>query len=154
VSRKRFEMAGLLKRVELYLSESHDHYHRSKREEFRRQYGSCCNFVGQGARWPPINFRILFSPTTDSNFDKASYQEFATGYFLTREAMKWSACTTHPFGEDGQQGPTVRSFESHTPAITQRSFALKRGNREDHEQSPCEFDTESLDHSSLGFGTR
>jgi hypothetical protein len=27
-----FEMAGLLKRVELYLSESHDHYHRSKRE--------------------------------------------------------------------------------------------------------------------------
>jgi acetyl esterase len=38
---------------------------------------------------PPINFQILFSPTTDSNFDTPSYQEFATGYFLTREAMKW-----------------------------------------------------------------
>src|SRR5258705_14024689 len=38
---------------------------------------------------PPINFQIVFSPTTNSNFDTPSYQEFATGYFLTREATKW-----------------------------------------------------------------
>jgi acetyl esterase/lipase len=40
-------------------------------------------------RGPNIDFQILFSPTMDSNFDTPSYQEFATGYFLTREAMKW-----------------------------------------------------------------
>jgi hypothetical protein len=38
---------------------------------------------------PIIDFQILFSPTMDSNFDTPSYKEFATGYFLTREAMKW-----------------------------------------------------------------
>jgi hypothetical protein len=38
---------------------------------------------------PKIDFQVLFSPTTDANFDTPSYKQFAEGYFLTREAMKW-----------------------------------------------------------------
>jgi acetyl esterase len=38
---------------------------------------------------PQICFQVLFYPVTDADFDTPSYQQFATGYFLTREAMKW-----------------------------------------------------------------
>jgi len=38
---------------------------------------------------PQIHFQVLFYPVTDADFDTPSYQQFATGYFLTREAMKW-----------------------------------------------------------------
>lgn len=38
---------------------------------------------------PRIRFQVLFYPVTDADFDTPSYQQFAQGYFLTREAMKW-----------------------------------------------------------------
>jgi len=38
---------------------------------------------------PKIDFQLLFYPVTDADFDTPSYQQFAQGYFLTREAMKW-----------------------------------------------------------------
>jgi acetyl esterase/lipase len=38
---------------------------------------------------PKIMFQLLFYPVTDANFDTPSYQQFADGPWLTREAMKW-----------------------------------------------------------------
>lgn len=38
---------------------------------------------------PKIGLQVLFYPVTDASFDNASYRQFATGYWLTREAMKW-----------------------------------------------------------------
>ena len=40
-------------------------------------------------RAPNITFQTLFYPVTDANFDTPSYHQFATGHWLTREAMKW-----------------------------------------------------------------
>ncbi|MDD9370006.1 MAG: alpha/beta hydrolase [Acidimicrobiales bacterium] len=33
--------------------------------------------------------QVLFYPVTDAAFDTASYQQFATGYFLRRDSMEW-----------------------------------------------------------------
>jgi acetyl esterase/lipase len=33
--------------------------------------------------------QVLFYPVTDASFDTESYHEFAEGYFLAREGMKW-----------------------------------------------------------------
>ncbi|MET8830457.1 alpha/beta hydrolase [Streptomyces sp. NPDC004610] len=38
---------------------------------------------------PDLAAQLLLSPVTDANFDTCSYQQFAEGYFLSRDAMKW-----------------------------------------------------------------
>ena len=38
---------------------------------------------------PKIAFQALMWPVTDADFDTPSYQEFADGYFLTRNMMIW-----------------------------------------------------------------
>jgi acetyl esterase len=38
---------------------------------------------------PAVQFQLLFYPVTDSAFDTTSYQQFAQGYHLSRDAMMW-----------------------------------------------------------------
>ncbi len=37
----------------------------------------------------PLVQQVLFYPVTDASFDTGSYHQFAEGYFLRRDAMKW-----------------------------------------------------------------
>jgi acetyl esterase len=48
--------------------------------------------------------QVLFYPVTDASFDTGSYEEFATGYFLRRDAMQWF-------------------WDQYAPDLTQRSRA-------------------------------
>lgn len=52
---------------------------------------------------PRIAKQLLFYPVTDASFDTESYHQFAEGYFLQREGMKWfwDQYTTDP-GERNQ----------------------------------------------------
>ena len=47
---------------------------------------------------PAIQLQLLFYPVTDAAFDTASYQQFAEGYYLRRDAMMWfwDQYTPHP----------------------------------------------------------
>ena len=38
---------------------------------------------------PCIHKLLLYYPVTDAYFDTPSYRQFATGYYLYREGMKW-----------------------------------------------------------------
>ena len=47
---------------------------------------------------PALRAQVLFWPVTNANFENASYDEFASDHFLTRNMMKWfwDAYTTDP----------------------------------------------------------
>lgn len=38
---------------------------------------------------PKLTAQLLFYPVTDASFDTASYREFAEGYYLRRDGMRW-----------------------------------------------------------------
>ena len=38
---------------------------------------------------PKLRYQVLMWPVTDANFETASYKQYADGYFLTRNMMKW-----------------------------------------------------------------
>ena len=38
---------------------------------------------------PPITAQLLYYPVTDASFDTGSYRQFASGYWLSRDAMRW-----------------------------------------------------------------
>src|SRR4051812_6223289 len=46
---------------------------------------------------PKLAAQVLFSPVADANFDTRSYEQFAEGYYLRRDAMPWfwDQYTTH-----------------------------------------------------------
>jgi acetyl esterase/lipase len=46
---------------------------------------------------PQISGQLLVCPVTDCTFDRPSYNDNATGYFLTRSLMYWFwDCTVRP----------------------------------------------------------
>ncbi|PKI92226.1 esterase [Actinomycetales bacterium SN12] len=47
------------------------------------------NLMGEARGDVTFKGAVLFYPVTDANFDTPSYTEFAEGYFLAREGMKW-----------------------------------------------------------------
>jgi acetyl esterase len=57
---------------------------------------------------PPIRIQVLFYPVTEAGFDTPSYDQFADGYFLTREGMKW-------FWDQYAPDPAVRSEPTASP---------------------------------------
>lgn len=65
---------------------------------------------------PNIIFQVLFYPVTDANFDTPSYQQFATGHFLTREAMKWFWNNYLPEEETRKQ-PTASPLRASTDQL-------------------------------------
>ena len=58
--------------------------------------------MGKARSGPSLVAQLLFYPVTDANFDTDSYREFATGYFLRRDAMRWfwDQYTTHDAQRD------------------------------------------------------
>jgi acetyl esterase len=57
---------------------------------------------------PPIRIQVLCYPVTEAGFDTPSYDQFADGYWLTREAMKW-------FWDQYAPDPAVRSEPTASP---------------------------------------
>lgn len=55
---------------------------------------------------PKISFQVLFYPVTAANFQTESYKQFADGYWLSMNAMKWFWDAYAP-DENARKQPTV-----------------------------------------------
>jgi acetyl esterase len=68
-----------------------------------------------------LSFRqqVLFYPVTDASFDTGSYQEFATGYFLRRDAMQWfwDQYTTDPRERSHATASPLRASDQQLSAL-------------------------------------
>lgn len=60
---------------------------------------------------PNIDYQVLFYPVTDANFETDSYNEFANGYWLSKEAMKWFWNAYLP-DESGRKQYTVSPLQA------------------------------------------
>ncbi|AKB78134.1 Lipase [Methanosarcina horonobensis HB-1 = JCM 15518] len=60
---------------------------------------------------PKIDYQVLFYPVTDANFDTQSYQQYSTGIWLTREAMKWFWDNYLP-DEEARKQPTASPLQA------------------------------------------
>lgn len=47
------------------------------------------SLMAKERKGPAIKYQVLFYPVTDTNFENGSYNQFANGPWLTKEAMKW-----------------------------------------------------------------
>lgn len=72
---------------------------------------------------PKINYQVLFYPVTDANFDTQSYQQYATGIWLTREAMKWFWDNYLP-DEETRKKPTASPLQASVDQLRGQPPAL------------------------------
>lgn len=56
--------------------------------------------LAKDRKGPTINQQLLYYPVTNHQFDTASYQQFATDYFLAKEGMEWFWNNYLPEGQD------------------------------------------------------
>ncbi|BCJ73614.1 hypothetical protein CS0771_31580 [Catellatospora sp. IY07-71] len=63
----------------------------------------------------PLAGQVLFCPVTDASFDTGSYQQFAEGYFLRRDAMQWFWDQFTPV--EPARWPTPRSVSAPASAL-------------------------------------
>jgi acetyl esterase/lipase len=45
--------------------------------------------MAKARREIPLVAQVMFYPVTDASFDTSSYEQFAEGYFLRRDSMRW-----------------------------------------------------------------
>ncbi len=60
---------------------------------------------------PKIAYQVLFYPVTDANFDTQSYHEYASGYELDRDTMKWMWDNYLP-DKDTRKEPWLRRLQA------------------------------------------
>jgi acetyl esterase len=72
---------------------------------------------------PKIDYQVLFYPVTDANFDTQSYQQHATGIWLTREAMKWFWNNYLP-DEEARRQPTASPLQASVDQLRGQPPAL------------------------------
>jgi acetyl esterase len=57
--------------------------------ENAKEFNTVVTLLAKQRKGPEIIQQVLFYPVTDANFETPSYQRFAEGCYLTREAMRW-----------------------------------------------------------------